>query len=157
LQILNFSAEKTRANTTYFAFITQVHVSSGILTPPASYASQQSARKVAGVHRTLSFWCCHETSFSKRQRKPIFPGVVHHNAFDGRDIRQARRSNPTIPPGSKLVTEGNHPKDIIAAGHPIRIVRMGGTRHAMRNLPRLGKNERAPVSPRRRCDVDQNF
>lgn len=85
--------------------MTEVHLSSGVLMPPASYASQQSARK-SRAHR--KHWCGHETSRSKWQRKlAIFPAVVLLNAFDGRDIPgvQEWRGGPTISLGSQFMTK----------------------------------------------------
>ena len=88
----NFSSRNEKLADTYFAFMTQVHNSSGIPMPPLSYSSQELARNSRAHTKFFSFWYGHEGSFSKGQWEPIFSADVHLTAFDGRRRNAAQSS-----------------------------------------------------------------
>ena len=70
--------------------------------------------QLAGADETL-VRCGHEGSFAKGQWQPIFSADEHPAAFAGRNSRQDRRSNPTMPSRTEFMPVGS---ELVIATHP---------------------------------------
>jgi hypothetical protein len=70
--------------------------------------------QLAGANETL-VRCGHEGSFAKGQWQPIFSADEHPAAFAGRNSRQDRRSNPTMPSRTEFMPVGS---ELVIATHP---------------------------------------